>query len=202
MGSRVALSQTFRPFFEPSLGRMVVGSNVDNPEKLAATDRHMPVRSAGFGKAKNRIILASTDDRGAITDLQAWPLLLATNHGLALSPPLSTFKPINVLLQVFEPLLQLLLAGVLIHLLAAAVHHLGVGQSPGFTGSAISSAPPELLLQLIELQVQEPLMQGGQCQAPAHTLRCACADRLAIRSIQPGVEEVVDMCLLLFIHLA
>ena len=40
---------------------------------------------------------------------------------------------IDVLLQGIDPLLQFLLAGVLslIHLLAAAVHHFGVGQSPG-----------------------------------------------------------------------
>ena len=27
----------------PSLGQTVIGSNIDNPEKLAAADRHMPV---------------------------------------------------------------------------------------------------------------------------------------------------------------
>ena len=44
---------------------------------------------------------------------------------------------IDVLLQGIDPLLQFLLAGVLslIHLLAAAVHHFGVGQSRGFIGS-------------------------------------------------------------------
>ena len=38
--------------FEPSPGRMIVGSNIDNPEKFAATDRHMPVRSAGFWQSE------------------------------------------------------------------------------------------------------------------------------------------------------
>ena len=42
-------------------------------------------------------------------------------------------QPIDITLQVFDPLLQLLLAGVLglIQLLAAAIHHFGVGQCPG-----------------------------------------------------------------------
>ena len=42
-------------------------------------------------------------------------------------------QPINILLQVFNTLLHLLFTGVLsfIHLLATAVHHLGVCQSPG-----------------------------------------------------------------------
>ena len=85
---------------------------------------------------KNRIILASTDDRGAITSLQAWQIV--SSHRLrtgAFATALERFlQLINVLLQGIYPLLQLLLAGVLnlAHLLAAAVHHFGVGQSPGF----------------------------------------------------------------------
>ena len=34
--------------FESSLGWMVVRSNIDNPEKLAAALRHMPVSTTGF----------------------------------------------------------------------------------------------------------------------------------------------------------
>ena len=34
--------------FEPSLGQIVVGSNFDNPEKVAAAHRHMPVRNSEF----------------------------------------------------------------------------------------------------------------------------------------------------------
>ena len=47
------------------------------------------------------------------------------------------FQPTNVLLQTFDALPQLLLKGVinLIELLAAAVHHLGVGQRPGLDRS-------------------------------------------------------------------
>ena len=42
-----------------------------------------------LGSEKNRIILASTDDRGAITVFRRGSSLLATNYGLALSLPLS-----------------------------------------------------------------------------------------------------------------
>ena len=34
-------------------------------------------------------------------------------------------------------------------------------------------------------------MQGNQCEPTAHTLSCAGADRLAIRSIQLRVGEVL-----------
>ena len=33
---------------EPSLERAIIGSNIYNPKKLAATDRHMPVSTTGF----------------------------------------------------------------------------------------------------------------------------------------------------------
>ena len=36
-------------------------------------------------------------------------------------------------------------------------------------------------------------MQGNQCEPTAHTLSCAGADRLAIRSIQLRVGEVGEM---------
>ena len=33
---------------EPSLRRTVIGSDIDNPKKLASTYWHMPVRASGF----------------------------------------------------------------------------------------------------------------------------------------------------------
>ena len=86
-----------------------------------------------FGKATIRAIRASTDDRGAITVLHVWQITFS--HQLrtgAFATALERFlQTVNVLLQVFDALLQLLLAGVLdlIHLLAAAVHQLGVSLS-------------------------------------------------------------------------
>ena len=42
-------------------------------------------------------------------------------------------------------------------------------------------------------------MQGNQCEPTAHTLSCAGADRLAIRSIQLRVGELGEMHLQLFV---
>jgi hypothetical protein len=33
---------------EPSLERVIIGSNIYNPKKLAPTDRHIPVSAPGF----------------------------------------------------------------------------------------------------------------------------------------------------------
>ena len=87
-GSGVALSQTLRPFsLSPHLGRSSLARISTTPSSSLPPTGICQSEPRNLGNEKNRIILASTDDKGEITVLQTEKLFLATNYGLALSIP-------------------------------------------------------------------------------------------------------------------